>query len=153
MLDIKAICKLHLQNTKNEVTDFLSLKQVLLDEVDKLRKNDKLKDKTIEIKAEMEWLRARNRLSEIALALAIISVVLCIITSVLSMYVERYGEWYLKLAIFTMVVLAVISAGIFVGELRTHMRECNSLAYYTIMLELIQAETDKEDPEKAISRN
>lgn len=85
MFDIKELKKFCPKEVRSEVTDFASLKKVMYHEIGGLRKEGTLKDASTEIKARMEWLRARNRLSEISLSLTIVSVVLSVITAMLSL--------------------------------------------------------------------
>ena len=144
MLDIKVIKKQYAEDVAKTITDYTSLKRVMRNEIDKLRKDCALKEKTIEIKGTIEWLRARNRLSEIALGLTIVSIVLSIIAVILAQYEEKYGEAYLRICICSMTVLVLISAVISICTFKAHKKDCGLLEYSVIMLEMIQEAIDNE---------
>lgn len=146
MLDIKVIKKRYAKDIAKTITDDDSLKKVMCDEIDRLRKECALKEKTIEIKGKIEWLRARNRLSEIALGLTIVSIVLSIIAVILAQYEGKYGEAYLRICICSMTALVLISAIISIYTFKAHKRECSLLEYNVIMLEMIQEAIDNETP-------
>lgn len=145
MFDIKKMRKFCPKEFRNEITDFASLKKVMLHEIRSLKNKGTLKDAAPEIKAKMEWLRARNRLSEISLSLTIVSVVLSVITALLSLMTNKCGAGDLIVCICVMIGLTVISGIFSIGVFFTHKSECYMLAYCTIKLELIEEEIKKEN--------
>lgn len=141
MIDIKALNKIHSEQCMHKDYSYSSFVQTLRRELNETR--DNINDIEIETQGKIEWLKARSRISEVALTSAFVGLVISAISLLLQIRGNELDSVQILICVLSLIIV-VPTAAYTAHQMHLHKKECDLLSYYTIKMELIKEITENE---------